>query len=164
MRSVSVLLAASFVFAGAAFAAGSHSGSHDTMAIGKPGKKAKVTKTVQVIMKENEDGSMLFVPARLSFKEGQTVRLKFANKGEVHHEFVMDEVHALAEHKKLMEKFPEMEHDDPNAISLAPGKKGEIIWTFAKSGTFAFACLVPGHQEAGMHGLIDIDRAVASKP
>ena len=71
----------------------------------------------------------------------------------------MDKQEAILEHKALMEKFPEMEHDDPNAIRLAPGKRGEIVWTFSKAGTFAFGCLIPGHYEAGMKG----DIAVAGK-
>jgi uncharacterized cupredoxin-like copper-binding protein len=49
-----------------------------------------------------------------------------------------------------------MEHDDPNAIRLAPGKTGDIVWSFANTGTFQFACLIPGHMEAGMHGPIHV--------
>jgi uncharacterized cupredoxin-like copper-binding protein len=160
MMKLSVITVAALAFSGAAFAAGSHSGGHDEMAIGKPGKKAKVTKTILVTMSENEDGKMLFTPSKLSFKEGQTVRLKFHNKGEVKHEFVMDDEQAVMKHKAYMEKFPEMEHDDANAISLEPGEKGEIVWTFGKTGYFTFACLVPGHYESGMHGKLDVDRAV----
>jgi uncharacterized cupredoxin-like copper-binding protein len=55
-----------------------------------------------------------------------------------------------------MEKFPEMEHADPNAIRLAPGARGEIIWTFANAGEFSFACLVPGHYDSGMKGDISV--------
>ena len=47
-----------------------------------------------------------------------------------------------------------MEHADPNSIRLEPGAKGEIIWKFSTSGEFKFACLIPGHIEAGMHGPI----------
>jgi Cu/Ag efflux protein CusF len=53
-----------------------------------------------------------------------------------------------------MRKFPEMEHADPNQVSVGPGKTGELVWQFAKEGTFDFACLVPGHFEAGMVGKI----------
>ena len=42
----------------------------------------------------------------------------------------MDTVEANAEHKELMARFPEMEHDDPNAVRLQPGETGEILWTF----------------------------------
>ncbi len=40
-----------------------------------------------------------------------------------------------AEHKALMEKFPEMEHEDPNAVRLEPGKAGTIIWTLQIQAT-----------------------------
>jgi uncharacterized cupredoxin-like copper-binding protein len=53
-----------------------------------------------------------------------------------------------------MQKFPEMEHSDPNQVSLDPGKSGELIWQFSKAGRFDFACLQPGHFEAGMRGHI----------
>ncbi len=164
MKRVSVMFVALLGIATAAVAAGSHSGGHDKLAIGQPGKKAKVTKTVQITMSEDDEGKMLFTPAKLSFNEGQTVRLKFVNNGNADHEFVMDDEKAIMEHKQLMEQFPEMEHDDANAIRLAPGEKGEFIWTFGKTGDFMFACLVPGHYEAGMHGKLDIDRAVAANP
>jgi uncharacterized cupredoxin-like copper-binding protein len=68
----------------------------------------------------------------------------------------MDSPEAILEHKVLMERFPEMEHDDPNAIRLQPGARGEIIWTFSKAGEFAFGCLIPGHYEAGMKGDITV--------
>ena len=68
----------------------------------------------------------------------------------------MDEEKAILEHKDLMAKFPEMEHDDPNAIRLAAGKRGEIIWTFANDGEFTFACLIPGHYESGMKGTLKV--------
>ena len=53
-----------------------------------------------------------------------------------------------------MKKNPDMEHDDPNAKKLAPKKTDEIVWKFSKAGEFEFACLIPGHREAGMVGTI----------
>jgi uncharacterized cupredoxin-like copper-binding protein len=144
---------------GAALAGGSHSGGHGEagmIEIGKPGEKSKVKRTVQIAMKEMDDGGMVFEPSSLSIKEGETVRLKFTNKGEIDHEFVMDVQEGIMEHKALMEKFPEMEHADPNSIKLAPGATGEIIWTFAKAGDFGFACLMPGHYDSGMKGDISV--------
>jgi uncharacterized cupredoxin-like copper-binding protein len=139
-----------------AFAAGNHAGGHDVMEIGKPGTKAAVKRTVTISMKEKDDGSMVFEPAVLKVKEGETIRLKFNNTGETDHEFVMDTQKAIIEHKALMEKFPEMEHADANSIRLNPKDKGEIVWTFAKAGEFGFACLIPGHYEAGMKGDITV--------
>jgi uncharacterized cupredoxin-like copper-binding protein len=45
---------------------------------------------------------------------------------------------------------PEMEHHDPNATRVPPKKTDEIVWNFTKSGDFEFACLIPGHRDAGM--------------
>ncbi len=36
------------------------------------------------------------------------------------------------------------------------GKRGEIIWTFNRSGEFDFACLLPGHYESDMVGKIKV--------
>ncbi|MEO9960025.1 MAG: hypothetical protein ABJF07_06990, partial [Nisaea sp.] len=57
---------------------------------------------------------------------------------------------------EVMERFPEMEHADPNSISLQPGETGEILWTFTNTGDFEFACLIPGHYESGMHGPLTV--------
>ena len=62
----------------------------------------------------------------------------------------------LDEHAALMKKFPNMEHDEPYMAHVEPGKKGEIVWTFNRVGEFDFACLLPGHYEAGMRGTINV--------
>lgn len=144
---------------GAALAAGDHAGGHGEagmMAIGQPGDASEAKRTVQIVMMEKSDGSMIFQPQGLRVKEGETVRLKFLNKGKVDHEFVMDVQEGIMEHKALMERFPEMEHADPNSIKLSPGDRGEIVWTFAKAGDFGFACLIPGHYDSGMKGQISV--------
>lgn len=136
-----------------ALAAGTHSDGHaDAMAIGEPGKKAKATQTIRVTMKETDDGQMIFTPNDFKVRKGQTVVFAIKNIGELEHEFVLDQEEKVMEHKAMMAKFPEMEHDDPNAIRLEPGKTGEIVWKFTNDGAFKIACLIPGHFESGMHG------------
>ena len=157
MNRLTVLLPALLLIASPSLASGTHDGGHDEMmAIGKAGEAAKVKRTVTITMLESDDGQMLFKPALLKVKAGETVRMKFVNKGETDHEFVMDGHAEIMKHKELMAKFPEMEHDDPNAIRLAPGETGEIVWTFAKAGGFHFGCLIPGHYESGMKGEITV--------
>ena len=56
----------------------------------------------------------------------------------------------------MMKKFPKMEHDEPNGLRLTPYIGGDIFWKFTKKGEFEFACLIPGHYEAGMHGTIRV--------
>ena len=62
-----------------------------------------------------------------------------------------------------MRKFPNMEHDEPHMAHVNPGKKGEIHWQFTKAGDYFFACLIPGHLEAGMIGKIVVSRGAAAK-
>ena len=58
-----------------------------------------------------------------------------------------------------------MEHREANAVSIAPGRTGEIVWQFSRAGVFEYACLIPGHLEAGMHGSIEVVAAgVGAKP
>lgn len=156
MKHLIIAVASMTLFAGDASAAGTHAGGHDEIAIGKPGETADARRTVRITMLENDEGEMLFKPASLKVRAGETIRLKFVNTGGTDHEFVMDLHDEILEHKELMAKFPEMEHDDANAIRLAPGAKGEIIWTFTTAGDFGFACLIPGHYESGMKGEITV--------
>lgn len=139
-----------------ALASGNHAGGHGEIVAGEAGDKSKVTQTIRVSMKETPDGKMIFVPSTFKVRKGQTVRLTIRNEGELEHEFVLDREDKVMEHKALMEKFPDMEHDDPNAVRLAPGKSGDIVWKFTNDGTFKFACLVPGHYDAGMQGDVSV--------
>jgi len=64
----------------------------------------------------------------------------------------------LLEHLEQMRKFPDLEHDEPGKVTLQPGKQGEIVWQFTKAGGVNFACLIPGHYEAGMKGLVQVSK------
>jgi uncharacterized cupredoxin-like copper-binding protein len=39
---------------------------------------------------------------------------------------------------------------------VPPGGRREIVWKFNRAGDFDFACLIPGHYEAGMVGHIKV--------
>ena len=136
----------------AAQASGTHAGGHDAQAIGVPGVAAKVTRTINVDMTDD----MRFSAAKIDAKQGETIRFIAKNNGKVKHEMVLGSDKELKEHYELMKKNPEMEHDDPNMVSVAPGKSGEIIWQFTKAGRVDFACLQPGHYDAGMKGLVNV--------
>ena len=124
----------------------------DASGIGAPGDKAKVTRMVNVDMTD----TMRFNPSSISAKQNETIRFVIKNSGAVKHEFVLGTEAELREHYELMKKFPEMEHSDPNQVTVAPGKTGEVIWTFTRAGKIDFACLQPGHYDAGMKGLVNV--------
>ncbi|MDI1245910.1 MAG: cupredoxin family protein [Rhodoferax sp.] len=142
------LLAAS----SAASAAGAHGGGHGESSIGKPGVAAKVNRTIQVEMANG----MRFKPSAIHAKKGETIRFVLKNTDGVKHEFSLGTEQELLDHYEVMKKFPDMEHDEPNKISLAPGKQGEIIWQFTKAVDVDFACLHPGHFDAGMKGQVKV--------
>jgi len=126
-----------------------HADGH-AAALGKPGDPAKVNRNVTVEMND----AMRFRPDSIRVKRGETVRFIVRNTGKVKHEMVLGTIEELKEHAGLMRKFPEMEHADPNQVSVEPGMTGELVWQFTRAGAFDFACLVPGHFEAGMVGKI----------
>jgi len=145
------LAAAAAIIAGIS-AAQAHDGEYSA---GHPGDPKKPARTVTVTMQEDANG-MRYVPDRIDVKRGEQVRFVLQNKGALKHEFTLASMQDNKKHGALMMKFPDMEHDDPNAKSIEPGKSAEILWRFDKAGTFEFACLIPGHYEAGMHGTASV--------
>ena len=139
----------------AVFAGGSHAGGHgqgDASAIGMPGQAASATRTVDVDMTD----AMRFVPANVSVERGETVRFRVKNSGRLKHEFVLGTEGEIKEHYEVMKKNPEMEHADDNRVTVAPGKTGEVVWQFSQAGNVDFACLQPGHYDAGMKGMVSV--------
>jgi uncharacterized cupredoxin-like copper-binding protein len=100
--------------------------------------------------------AMRFTPASIEVKRNETVRFRITNSGKIKHEMVLGTEKELKEHYELMKKNPEMEHDDPNMVTLGPGKSGEIVWQFTKAGKVDFGCLQPGHYDAGMKGAVKV--------
>ncbi|VTU31330.1 plastocyanin [Variovorax sp. SRS16] len=140
----------------AAAGASAHGDSHDeTDAIGKPGIASKAIRAVNIEMTD----AMRFTPANINVRQGETVRFVITNSGKLKHELMLGTEKELKEHYELMKKNPEMEHDDPNQVSLAPGTKGDIVWQFTKAGEVDFACLQPGHYDAGMKGAVNVAKA-----
>ena len=124
----------------------------DEKAFGRAGDPKKVTRTVRI---QGTD-DMRYTPAALTVKRGETVRFVVKNAGKMMHETVIGTMAELQEHYELMKKFPDMEHDEPHMVHLRPGETGEMVWQFTKAGEFYFACLIPGHLEAGMLGKITV--------
>jgi uncharacterized cupredoxin-like copper-binding protein len=132
-----------------------HSHAADSFSAGAPGDPKKPARTVLVTMREG-DGKMMFIPDRMEVKRGEQVRFIITNIGELEHEFILASTEENLKHAEEMKKNPEMEHDDPNGKRVAPKKKSEIVWRFTKAGQFEYGCLIPGHREAGMTGIINV--------
>ncbi len=108
-------------------------------------------RTIRVTMSD----AMRYDPAEITVKRGETVRFVATNTGKLVHEMVIGTKKELEEHAEHMRKHPQMEHHhSKNTVSVAPGKTGELTWTFPRAGTSYYGCLEPGHFEAGMVGKI----------
>jgi uncharacterized cupredoxin-like copper-binding protein len=128
-----------------------HSGH--VFAAGEPGDPKKPYRTIELTMSDG-NGTMTYEPNQIEVKKGEQIMFVLLNAGALAHEFLLDSFENNAKHKIEMQKNPEMEHDDPNGKRVEPKNDSKILWRFSKAGTYEFACLIPGHYEAGMKGTV----------
>ena len=151
------------IFALALLAAAPIAFAAEQTAFGIAGDPAKVTRTITIDMSDD----MRYKPAQVDVKQGETVRFVVANKGAIVHELVLGTKAEIDRHAKAMKSAPPPDahahhaaqqhvHAAPSMVHVEAGKSGEIVWRFNRAGTFEYACLVPGHYEAGMKGTISV--------
>lgn len=168
MRNIAALMLALGTATPAAF---SHTGeTHDKpkkaalisteeKAFGRQGDPRSITRTIAIEMSD----MMRFDPADVTIRQGETIRFVVTNTGRLSHEMVLGTMEELKEHGELMKKHPGMEHDEPYMSHVGPGRKEEMVWHFDKAGEFYYACLIPGHFEAGMLGKITVTKSRKDK-
>ncbi|RVT51058.1 cupredoxin domain-containing protein [Rubrivivax albus] len=160
MSSFRMILALAWVCAGVTHAQAHGEKHHAATQVvkeqkdwGIAGDARQARRTVVVRMGDD----MRFQPGQLTVRRGDTLRLQVHNDGKVMHEVVIGTPAENAKHAELMVKYPNMEHDEPYMAHVPPGQMREIVWTFNRPGTFEFACLIAGHYQAGMKGLITVE-------
>jgi uncharacterized cupredoxin-like copper-binding protein len=128
---------------------------HAVFSAGEPGDPTKPARLVNVKM--FVDGKQkLFTPSRIEVRRGEQIRFILENDDADDHEFVLATAADNQNHAEQMKKFPDMDHNTPNAKRVRPFQNGELLWQFTRRGEFEFACLISGHYEAGMHGQISV--------
>lgn len=160
MKHIAYILGATLLCTGPAWAHGDKADTHAPVVKeqkdwGIAGDAKDVRRTITLLMSDD----MRFTPDRIAVRQGETVRLRIQNKGQLLHELVIGTPAELAAHAEQMLKHPAMEHDEPYMTHVKPGQRGEIIWTFNRAGQFEFACLIAGHFQAGMKGRITVTRS-----
>lgn len=157
--AVTAVLLVGFALAGTAWSHGdtpkgkeakSSAISTEEHSFGRQGDPKKVTRTVRIDMAD----TMRYTPAQIIVKRGETIRFEVNNGGKITHEIVFGSMNELKEHAELMRKYPGMEHDAPYMAHVAPAKSERLVWQFTRPGEFYYACLIPGHFEAGMVGKV----------
>ena len=103
-----------------------------------------------------------FRPGRIEVQAGEEVTFRFRNDGEVVHEAIVGNAEEQAEHEAEMnDKAAEEDEDgdmttmdhggsDNDALSVEPGKTGELTHTFKEGDELLIGCHEPDHYEAGM--------------
>ncbi len=120
---------------------------------GELGKAEITARPVEVIMQDRQ-GSLTFDPTTIQAKTGEQLRFIIVNAGEGDHEFFLGSSAEISEREKMMAQMPDMAVMEANAVRLKPGATRELLWRFSHPGEFEYACLLPGHREAGMTGKI----------
>jgi uncharacterized cupredoxin-like copper-binding protein len=102
------------------------------------------------------DDGMRYSHSQIRVAQGETITFAVTNKGKLMHELVLGTEDELKKHAQLMRKNPGMEHDEPYMAHVKPGTTERITWKFTRAGTFHYGCLIPGHFEAGMKGVVAV--------
>lgn len=151
-----VAIGVSLVASQAVYAAPGEKGhTHTKFNAGTPGDPKKPFRVIEMTAKEG-NGTMAFEPAKIVVEQNEQVKFVIKNVGELDHEFMLDSFAANKKHAIEMQKNPEMEHDDPNGKRVVSKKQADMVWKFSKLGTFEYACLIPGHYDAGMKGVVEV--------
>lgn len=147
IKAIGLVLTAFSLVAAPAIAHEKH--RKQTYSAGEPGNPKKPARTVEVLMSEME-----YTPYRIEARRGEQIRFVIRNVGKEDHEFLLATTEENLKHAEEMKKHPHMEHDEPNAVRLAPNKSAVILWKFTRPGTFEYSCLIPDHRDYGMTGRV----------
>ncbi len=130
--------------------------SHYNYAAGQPVKGKWKAKTVAVVFSE-QGGKLDVSPRQLRFKKGDVVRFTVRNDTAVKHEFVLGTATENLGHAESMRIAPDLERHEVNGRVMKPKSTVELQWQFINTGTFEYACLVPGHAETESRGEVIVE-------
>lgn len=122
--------------------------------------------TVDRVVEIRMSDDMRFSPNALNVKAGETIRFVVHNEGKVLHEFVLGSEAEILDHARSMQSDPHHAHSHAGgaAVQVSPDASKDLIVRFTQPGSVQMACLVPGHFEAGMMGLISVLNNPSSPP
>ena len=122
----------------------------DQQPFGRVGMGSKVNRNVAITLSDE----FRFDPETIAANLNETLRLSFQDTGQQKNEWIFGTAFEISEYMEMMRRFPDREQNEPQNIQLKPGEEHEFVWQFNKQGNFGYACLQPGHYEAGMRGIL----------
>jgi uncharacterized cupredoxin-like copper-binding protein len=121
---------------------------------GEPADPADADRTVEIIASDD----LTFDPAEVAVSPGEVITFRVTNDGQIPHDFVLGDEAAQDEHEEEMAEMEDMEHDEPNTLSVAVGETKELTWKFGEDATEIYGCHQPGHSDGGMLGHVTVDQ------
>lgn len=118
-----------------------------TFAFGQPGDSRQAARTVEITVRDNSG----FSETNLQVRAGETVRFVVRNLGVTRHEFRIGDPSYQKAHEEMIARMPGVEHDDPNAIVVAPGETGWIVWKFSNTPMVELACHLTAQYRDGKY-------------
>jgi len=94
-----------------------------------------------------------FAPDQLTVRRGTLVRFVVRNHDPIRHELIVGPPEVHARHASGHEAtHPPV----PGEVSVEPDSTATTVYEFDQVGTVVFACHLPGHDEYGMNGRVQV--------
>lgn len=128
------------------------SGPIKAFAFGQPGNDTKISRTIDIDIRDDTGFSIHSTAVRA----GETIRFVVRNMGRIRHELRIGDPDYQLAHSEMVRRMPAVEHDDPNAIIVAPGQSGWIIWQFGSSPVVELTCHLSGPEFQTRHTTVNV--------
>lgn len=123
-----------------------------------PEKGAAPARRINVAMEDHK-----FSPNVFDVRVGDTVTFVFTNFGRVVHDAFIGDKAAQGQHEKEMRETPagheHGHHAHEGGIAVPPGESGTLRYSFDKTGTLEIGCHQPGHYDAEMLAVVNVNQA-----
>lgn len=115
--------------------------------VGMPAPGVKPNKVVHVLL--NDDNTITF-KKDVKIESNDVVQFVIMNVGLDVHEFSIGSAKEQLDHREMMKKMGNHQHDSGSAVTVQPGKAKQLTWHFHGQKDVELACNIPGHAEGGM--------------
>jgi uncharacterized cupredoxin-like copper-binding protein len=94
-----------------------------------------------------------FTPSRVRVREGTRVRFVLRNHDPIRHELILGPPDVHARHASGTEA---VHPPRPGEVTVEPNATASTTYRFEETGALIFACHLPGHNEYGMNGVVEV--------
>jgi uncharacterized cupredoxin-like copper-binding protein len=115
----------------------------------------QATRQIDVTMRDHA-----FSPDTIDVNVGETVTFAFTNVGaQVHDAFIGDKAAQEQHEKEMREHSGGHDHAHEGGVTVNPGEKGTLQYSFDKPGTLEIGCHQEHHYQAGMIAILNVRQA-----